>query len=66
MTRIRTMSRDLLAKYDRRVPRYTSRPTAPQFAPKVRAADCRAWLGGLDPVLPLSLYFHIPFCDSLC
>ncbi len=60
------MSQDLLAKYDRRVPRYTSYPTAPQFAPKVRAADYRAWLGGLDPALPLSLYFHIPFCDSLC
>ena len=60
------MTQDLLAKYDRRVPRYTSYPTAPQFAPKVGAADYRAWLGGLDPALPLSLYFHIPFCDSLC
>ncbi len=66
MTRIRTLSRDLLAKYDRRVPRYTSYPTAPQFAPSVRATDYRAWLGGLDPALPLSLYFHIPCCDSLC
>ncbi len=37
MTRIRTLSQDLLAKYDRRVPRYTSYPTAPQFAPSVRA-----------------------------
>ncbi len=45
------MSQDLLAKYDRRVPRYTSYPTAPQFAPRVRAADCLAWLGGLDPEL---------------
>ena len=56
----------LLAKYDRRVPRYTSYPTAVQFTPAVRADRYRAWLGDLDPALPLSLYFHIPFCDSLC
>jgi oxygen-independent coproporphyrinogen-3 oxidase len=62
----RTMTQDLIAKYDRRVPRYTSYPTAPQFTPRVRAANYRVWLGGLDPALPLSLYFHIPFCDSLC
>lgn len=60
------MARDLLAKYDRRVPRYTSFPTAVQFTPAVGAANYRAWLGSLDPALPLSLYFHIPFCDSLC
>ncbi|MHA1151513.1 MAG: oxygen-independent coproporphyrinogen III oxidase [Alphaproteobacteria bacterium] len=56
----------LLAKYDRRVPRYTSYPTAPQFTKAVQGERYRAWLGGLDPALPLSLYFHIPFCDSLC
>jgi oxygen-independent coproporphyrinogen-3 oxidase len=66
MTRTRPLPRDLLAKYDRRVPRYTSYPTAPQLTPVVQAADYRAWLGALDPALPLSLYFHIPFCDSLC
>ena len=60
------MTQDLLARYDRRVPRYTSYPTAPQFTPTVRAAAYRAWLEGLDPRLPLSLYYHIPFCDSLC
>jgi oxygen-independent coproporphyrinogen-3 oxidase len=60
------MTQDLLARYDRRVPRYTSYPTAPQFTPTMRAAAYRAWLGGLDPSLPLSLYCHIPFCDSLC
>jgi oxygen-independent coproporphyrinogen-3 oxidase len=57
---------NLLTKYDRRVPRYTSYPTAPQLSPRVTAATYRSWLGGLDPALPLSLYFHIPFCDSLC
>jgi oxygen-independent coproporphyrinogen-3 oxidase len=56
----------LLTKYDRRVPRYTSYPTALQFTPAVQGDSYRAWLGDLDPALPLSLYFHIPFCDSLC
>lgn len=60
------MAVNLLAKYDQRVPRYTSYPTAPQFGPGVRAAAYRAWLAALDPALPLSLYLHIPFCDSLC
>jgi hypothetical protein len=29
----------LIAKYDRRVPRYTSYPTAPHFSPAVTPAD---------------------------
>jgi oxygen-independent coproporphyrinogen-3 oxidase len=60
------MDSNLLAKYDQRVPRYTSYPTAPHFSPKVTAAAYRQWLTELDPGLPLSLYVHIPFCDSLC
>jgi oxygen-independent coproporphyrinogen-3 oxidase len=56
----------LLDRYDRRVPRYTSYPTAPHFSRAVGARDYRQWLAGLDPAAPLSLYVHIPFCDSLC
>ena len=56
----------VLAKYDQRVPRYTSYPTAPHFSPKVTAETYRQWLTELDPASPLSLYLHIPFCDSLC
>ncbi len=66
MTKRTERDASLLAKYDRRVPRYTSYPTAPQFTSAVRGDSYRAWLAGLDPSLPLSLYFHIPFCDSLC
>jgi len=66
MTKKTDRGASLLAKYDRRVPRYTSYPTAPQFTSAVRGDSYRAWLAGLDPSLPLSLYFHIPFCDSLC
>ncbi len=56
----------LLDKYNRRLPRYTSYPTAPHFGPQVGPGDYRRWLGALDPGAPLSLYVHIPFCDSLC
>jgi len=60
------MSKLLLAKYDTRIPRYTSYPTAPQFHAGVGAAQYGSWLGRLGPEVPLSLYLHIPFCDSLC
>ncbi|MFQ5346362.1 MAG: oxygen-independent coproporphyrinogen III oxidase [Rhodothalassiaceae bacterium] len=48
------------------VPRYTSYPTAAQFGPAVGGAEQRAWLAGIVPGTPLSLYVHIPFCRSLC
>jgi oxygen-independent coproporphyrinogen-3 oxidase len=54
------------SRYDLRVPRYTSYPTAPHFSGAVGAAEYRAWLGELAPEGALSLYFHIPFCDSMC
>jgi oxygen-independent coproporphyrinogen-3 oxidase len=60
------MTPDLLAKYDQPVPRYTSYPTAPHFHAGIDAAAYGSWLEGLDPAQPLSLYFHIPFCDTLC
>ena len=49
-----------------RVPRYTSYPTAPHFHPGINGAVYRDWLAALEPGLPLSLYCHIPFCDTLC
>lgn len=58
---------DLLTKYDAAGPRYTSYPTAVQFTEsfdrdhyKRAAADPGA--ASAD----LSLYFHIPFCDTVC
>lgn len=56
----------LLAKYDRRVPRYTSYPTAPHFSPAINAAHYAAWLGALPDDTALSLYLHVPFCARLC
>ena len=56
----------LIGKYDQRVPRYTSYPTAPHFSAAVDAACHGGWLRTLDPAVPVSLYLHVPFCDSLC
>jgi len=49
-----------------RVPRYTSYPTAPHFHAGIGDAQYRDWLGQLRPGMALSLYLHIPFCDTLC
>lgn len=57
---------DLVARYDRRIPRYTSYPTAPQFTPDIGADVYAEWLEALAPDTALSLYLHIPFCAELC
>jgi oxygen-independent coproporphyrinogen-3 oxidase len=57
------MSVDL---FSARVPRYTSYPTAPHFHAGIGQNELRQWLAGLPKGLPLSLYVHIPFCDTLC
>ena len=56
----------LLARYSRPVPRYTSYPTAPHFAPLADDALYREWLTALPGDAELSLYLHVPFCDALC
>ena len=61
-----TMDSDLLARYGQNVPRYTSYPTAPHFGTAVGARDYARWLATLPENQTLSLYLHIPFCDSLC
>jgi oxygen-independent coproporphyrinogen-3 oxidase len=55
----------LLAAYDRPVPRYTSYPTANQFAPAVGPVEHADWLRDLGEV-SASLYVHVPFCRELC
>jgi oxygen-independent coproporphyrinogen-3 oxidase len=57
----------LLEKYCKAGPRYTSYPTAPYFHSDFTDADWREELqAGRDSGRELSLYVHIPFCDSLC
>jgi len=57
---------DLIARWDGRVPRYTSYPTAMSFHAGVADRDVEAWLGTLDPAQPVSLYIHVPFCRRMC
>jgi len=60
---------ELLKKYDKAGPRYTSYPTAPYFHEGV---DDKVFLSHIQhdnqsiENKDLSLYFHIPFCDTLC
>jgi oxygen-independent coproporphyrinogen-3 oxidase len=59
---------DLLRHYDKTGPRYTSYPTALQFTEKFRDADYHraARTSNRHPDRALSLYYHIPFCATLC
>src|SRR5690349_1939795 len=60
------MTPELIARYDQRVPRYTSYPTAPHFKPDVTADTYASWLADLEPDRPVSLYLHVPVCAELC
>lgn len=60
------MTPELIAKYDRKVPRYTSYPTAPHFTGAIGPSRYRRWLEGLEGGQALSIYIHIPFCASMC
>lgn len=62
---------ELLRQYDVSGPRYTSYPTADRFVEAFVAEDYAQALsqrrtGAAALALPLSLYIHIPFCESLC
>lgn len=65
------VSPDLLRKFDLNGPRYTSYPTADRFV-EAFAEDAylqalkQRRIGALASTLPLSLYVHLPFCESLC
>lgn len=58
-----------LEKYNQPGPRYTSYPTAPEWDDRFGVDEFRAALDEANckpQPAPLSLYFHIPFCESLC
>jgi oxygen-independent coproporphyrinogen-3 oxidase len=57
---------ELLSKYDRRLPRYTSYPTAPHFKSSVDADVYRSWLQAIPAASDASFYLHVPFCAALC
>ncbi|MCA0325403.1 MAG: oxygen-independent coproporphyrinogen III oxidase [Proteobacteria bacterium] len=68
---MQAITTELLTKFDIPGPRYTSYPTADRFVEAfgetnyIQALEQRR--GGPAPLaLPLSLYVHVPFCESLC
>ena len=65
------VSPELLRRFDVAGPRYTSYPTADRFVEAFTAEDYTRALakrrsGATALALPLSLYVHIPFCESVC
>ena len=66
---IHAISEDLLRRFDVPGPRYTSYPTADRFVEAFTESD---YVQALEQrragsmALPLSLYVHIPFCESVC
>ncbi|MCX7240911.1 MAG: oxygen-independent coproporphyrinogen III oxidase [Burkholderiales bacterium] len=68
---VESVSDELLRRFDVSGPRYTSYPTADRFVEAFTATDYAQALaqrrsGAAALALPLSLYVHIPFCESLC
>ncbi len=60
---------ELIRRYDTSGPRYTSYPTAVQFTDAFGEAEYRERArrsNETDTPAPLSLYFHIPFCNTVC
>lgn len=63
------ISETLVRRYDASGPRYTSYPTADRFRAEFNEADYIRYLQhrACDPASPpLSIYIHLPFCESLC
>ena len=57
---------DLIRRLDRNGPRYTSYPTADRFVGTFSPEDYRAWAQKRDRANPLSIYVHLPFCNTVC
>ena len=64
----REVTAELLVRYDRPGPRYTSYPTAVEFHEGFTADDYEQRLAAADRLgdAPLSLYLHLPFCEERC
>ncbi|MFZ6771326.1 oxygen-independent coproporphyrinogen III oxidase [Undibacterium sp. SXout7W] len=63
------LSEELIRKFDKSGPRYTSYPTADRFHTDFTEQNYLHYLeqrAGKTDNPPLSLYFHLPFCESLC
>jgi oxygen-independent coproporphyrinogen-3 oxidase len=64
---IQIPSWELIKKYDRPGPRYTSYPTAPEFKESFGPDEYVSHLARADAQpAPLSIYVHLPFCREMC
>src|ERR1700689_1218830 len=64
---IAQISDAILEKYNRPGPRYTSYPTAPVWKDDFGPEDLESFYARAEnDSTPLSLYMHLPFCESLC
>lgn len=64
---IDSVTEQLLEKYNRPGPRYTSYPTAPVWKDDFGSNDFEEYCARADARgTPVSLYMHLPFCESLC
>ena len=61
------ISDEFLARYNRPGPRYTSYPTAPVWQEDFGPDDLESVYAQAEAArTPVSLYMHLPFCESLC
>ncbi len=64
---IANVSDAFLEKHNRPGPRYTSYPTAPVWKDDFGPDDLESYYATAETqATPVSLYMHIPFCESLC
>lgn len=62
----------IIRRFDVNGPRYTSYPTADRFVDQFSPERCKYWLGNRNAGASsstrqaLSLYFHLPFCNTIC
>jgi oxygen-independent coproporphyrinogen-3 oxidase len=69
---LQSLSEDLLRRFDTPGPRYTSYPTADRFAEAFGPAEARLAMAqracgaAVASSAPLSVYVHVPFCESVC
>jgi len=69
MSQFQHINVEVLGKYSSPGPRYTSYPSAPLFSSAYRADHYRQEIlrtNSANQASPLSLYVHLPFCDTLC
>jgi len=62
-----SVGEEFVTRYNRPGPRYTSYPTAPVWNDAYGPNDFEAAMQTAEAKLsPVSLYMHLPFCESLC